>query len=85
MVAVVEKEAVSEATARPTTYELIDCDVHQSISDYRALHPHLPAAWRRYVSARGFGGPSSGYLSSVGLFRKDVTPPNGGEPGGDPE
>jgi hypothetical protein len=43
----------------------------------------LPAAWRRYVSARGFGGPSSGYQTSVGLSRKDVAPPGGGEPGTD--
>jgi predicted TIM-barrel fold metal-dependent hydrolase len=75
-----------EAAPRPprTKYELIDCDVHQSIRDYRELHPYLPAPWRRYVGRGGFGGPSSGYISSVGLFRRDVTPPDGGEPGTDP-
>ena len=40
--------------------------------------------WRRYVSARGFAS-SSGYQTSVGLYRKDVTPPGGGEPGSDPQ
>src|SRR5438094_2066228 len=69
---------------RPPAYSLIDCDVHQSIKDYRDLQQFMPQAWRRYVGARGFGGPSSGYLTSVGLYRKDVAPPNGGEPGTDP-
>jgi predicted TIM-barrel fold metal-dependent hydrolase len=64
---------------------LIDCDVHQAIRDYRDLHPYLDPVWRRHVSARGFGGPSSGYLTSVGLYRKDVQPPGGGEPGSDPD
>ena len=68
-----------------TRYELIDCDVHQAIRDYRELHPYLDPVWRRYVGARGFGGPSSGYQTSVGLYRKDVTPPGGGEPGSDPQ
>lgn len=64
--------------------ELIDCDVHQSIEDYRQLHPYLPEVWRPYVGKSGFGGPSSGFRSDVGLYRKDVTPPGGGEPGSDP-
>lgn len=82
MVTVAERPASSDQ--RRTAYQFIDCDVHQAIKDYRELHPYLPEAWRKYVSARGFGGPSSGYLSSVGLYRKDVVPPGGGEPGGDP-
>jgi len=83
MVATVER--VETAWMERTKYELIDCDVHQAIKDYRALHPFLPEAWRKYVSARGFGGPSSGYQTSVGLYRKDVAPPGGGEPGTDPD
>lgn len=88
----VEHQAATEAAPRPrtaerarATYELIDCDVHQAIGDYRQLHPYLPPVWRRYVGRGGFGGPSSGYLTSVGLYRKDVTPPGGGEPGSDPD
>src|SRR5215212_3539725 len=77
-------ERVAGPRVERTKYELIDCDVHQSIKDYTALREFMPVAWRRYVSARGFGGPSSGYQTSVGLYRKDVKPPDGGEPGTDP-
>jgi predicted TIM-barrel fold metal-dependent hydrolase len=88
MVATAETETAARVQRPPaerTTYELIDCDVHQSIKDYTALREFMPQAWRKYVSARGFGGPSSGYLTSVGLYRKDVKPPDGGEPGSDPD
>ena len=84
MVATIEREAAAAPRPQRTKHELFDCDVHQSIKDYRELHPYLPEAWRKYVSARGFGGPSSGYQTSVGLYRKDVVPPDGGEPGTDP-
>jgi uncharacterized protein len=77
------RSSVGEERNR-TKHELIDCDVHQSIKDYRALHPYLPEAWRKYVTQRGFGGPTSGYITSVGLYRQDVKPPDGGEPGTDP-
>jgi predicted TIM-barrel fold metal-dependent hydrolase len=83
MVATLERQ--ESADRAQTRYELIDCDVHQAIKDYRALHPYLDPVWRRYVGKGGFGGPSSGYLTSVGLYRKDVTPPGGGEPGSDPD
>jgi predicted TIM-barrel fold metal-dependent hydrolase len=78
-------EARAPRAAQGAGLDLIDCDVHQSIRDYRELHPYLPPVWRRYVSQSGFGAPSSGYLSSVGLYRKDVTPPDGGQPGSDPD
>ena len=85
MTVTIEREAATVSRPRRPTYELIDCDVHQTITDYRTFHPYLPQAWRKYVSARGFGGPTSGYLTSVGLYRKDVVPPKGGEPGTDPD
>ena len=65
---------------------LIDCDVHQAIRDYRELHPYLDPVWRRLRQrAAASAGPPPGYLTSVGLYRKDVTPPGGGEPGSDPD
>jgi uncharacterized protein len=80
------------AAARPTrgraassALEMIDCDVHPSIADYTQLHPYLPETWRRHVRKSGFGGPSSGIMRGQGgLYRTDVTPPGGGEPGSDP-
>ena len=68
------------------TYELIDCDVHPAIDDYTQLHPFLPEAWKRHVRKSGFGGPVSGFMRGQGgLYRTDVTPPDGGEPGSDPD
>ncbi|HET7767723.1 MAG TPA: hypothetical protein VFN74_03040, partial [Chloroflexota bacterium] len=85
MTITIEREAATVSRPRRVRHELIDCDVHQTITDYRTFHPYLPQAWRKYVSARGFGGPTSGYMTSVGLYRKDVVPPKGGEPGTDPD
>src|SRR4051794_10926436 len=73
------------AARQQTQLALIDADVHPSIADYTQLHPYLPETWRRHVSARGFGGPSSGIVRGQGgLYRSDTTPPDGGEPGSDP-
>src|SRR5687767_3280730 len=69
-----------------TPMPIIDCDVHPSIGDYTQLHPYMEETWARHVRKSGFGGPSSGIMRGQGgLYRTDVTPPGGGEPGSDPE
>ncbi|HEV2126068.1 MAG TPA: amidohydrolase family protein [Chloroflexota bacterium] len=71
---------------RRVRHEIIDCDVHPAIDDYTQLHPYLPETWRRHVKKSGFGGPSTGIIRGQGgLYRTDVTPPDGGEPGSDPD
>jgi predicted TIM-barrel fold metal-dependent hydrolase len=90
VVAIAARAAAEQAGERrerraAPQYELIDCDVHQSIGDYTQLHPYLPVQWRRYVSKSGFGGATSGILRGAGsLYRQDARPPGGGEPGSDP-
>lgn len=75
-----------EATARPRErLPIIDCDVHNSFRSYTELHPYLPAVWRERVTERGFGQPSTGYFSPVGIMRRDAIPPDGGPAGSDPD
>ena len=84
MAAIAERPVTRDSS--PTSLPIIDCDVHPSIADYPQLHPYLPEAWRRHVKKSGFGGPSSGIMRGQGgLYRTDVTPPGGGEPGSDPD
>lgn len=63
--------------------KLIDCDVHQAFRDHRELLPYLNKAWHYRVGPGGFGAPSSGYFSPIGVLRRDAIPKNGGPAGSD--
>jgi predicted TIM-barrel fold metal-dependent hydrolase len=62
----------------------IDTDVHNAINNPRDLLPYLPKAWHAQWLGQGIGVPGL-YYSPIGVMRKDAKPPNGGQPGGDPD
>ncbi len=60
---------------------LIDTDVHHA-PDHQEMLKRMPAALRK----RGWVAPGSvGYRSPIGVDRSDAVPPQGGQPGSDPD
>lgn len=67
---------------------LIDCDVHEDISEQDALLPYLSAEWREFVELGGVflsEGVATYGLNPWGYNRRDSIPPGGGVPGSSPE
>ncbi|MFC7788441.1 amidohydrolase family protein [Microbacterium sp. MAHUQ-60] len=70
--------AASEAAA-PVALR-IDTDVHNAMPD---VSSYLPRIWRERWTTMGMVAGTN-YENPGGVMRKDVLPPNGGEPGSDP-
>jgi uncharacterized protein len=67
---------------------LIDCDVHEDISEQDALLPYLTEEWREFVGLGGVflaEGHATYGLNPWGYIRRDAAPPGGGVPGSSPE
>jgi predicted TIM-barrel fold metal-dependent hydrolase len=64
---------------------IIDVDVHNDLKSPQELVPYLPEPWRTRVAASGIGMPGHGYMSPVGVVRKDCMPPSGGPSASDPD
>ena len=63
---------------------LIDCDVHEDISEQDALLPYLTEEWREFVGLGGVclaEGHATYGLNPWGYVRRDAVPPDGGVPG----
>lgn len=63
---------------------LIDCDVHEDISEQDALLPYMSEEWREFVGLGGVflaEGHATHGLNPWGYNRRDSTPPGGGVPG----
>lgn len=63
---------------------IIDTDVHNDIAKREDLLPFLPKAWHRQWLEQGIG-VFDRWWSSVGRNRRDSVPPQGGNPGTDPQ
>ena len=66
---------------------LIDCDVHEDISEQDALLPYLTEEWREFVGLGGVllaEGHATYGLNPWGYIRRDASPPGGGVPGSSP-
>jgi predicted TIM-barrel fold metal-dependent hydrolase len=47
----------------PLDFQVIDCDVHQTVRDLSDLLPYLSRLYREHVTDQGFLLPSSGYFN----------------------
>lgn len=65
--------------------KVIDVDVHNALTSSQALLPYLKEPWRTMVAQNGIGMPWHGYVSPVGVMRKDCIPPSGGPAASDPD
>ena len=70
-----------------TALSLIDSDVHNYPDSIEALLPYLSRRWQVYIEQSGFKAPSvprypKGFEAAA---RRDAWPPNGKNPGTDPE
>lgn len=76
----------SRATA-PTHIPIVDADVHNYINGIADLAPYLPTRWQQYVRQSGMEMPPISLYPKMhaAAARRDAWPPNGGEPGSDPE
>lgn len=63
---------------------IIDCDVHIRWKSLEQIAPYFDEPWRSQLlkGRRAYGW--NGYYNPLGSWRKDATPPNGGNPGTDP-
>jgi uncharacterized protein len=78
--------AQTSADRRPTTYPVIDGDIHPTLASPRALDPYFLAdEWREYhrtVGGRGFTGTNVP-RTYPNAARVDAYPPSGGPAGSD--
>ena len=67
--------------------ELIDADVHNYPAGMQDLTPYLSQRWQDYVQQSGMGVPAASMYPKVfaAAARRDAWPPNGNQPGSDPE
>jgi len=75
----------TEAHGRPTSYAVIDCDIHPNLAKPDALDKYLPERWVQYRKAIGGRGYSGSYYPRAvpNASRTDAWPPNGGPPSSD--
>ncbi len=67
--------------------KLIDADVHNYPANMQDLTPYLSQRWQAYVQQSGMGVPGASMYPKVfaAAARRDAWPPNGNQPGSDPQ
>jgi uncharacterized protein len=67
--------------------QLIDADVHNYPADMGDLTPYLSRRWQAYVAQSGMKVPAASMYPKVfaAAARRDAWPPNGKQPGSDPD
>jgi predicted TIM-barrel fold metal-dependent hydrolase len=79
--------ATRESQSRETRLEVIDCDVHNTVSSPKALTKYFPARWRSYHETYGPRRSGGRFTPQMypGAHRVDSWPSSGVTPGSDRE
>ena len=79
--------ATRESQSRETRLDVIDCDVHNTVTSPKALTKYFPARWRSYHETFGPRRSGGRFTPQMypGAHRVDAWPPSGVTPGSDRE